>query len=109
MLKKVDFKNGANFKIYFFELVTLLDTISSSEARSELIICRMTECSASVAGGKEILLFCEKVTKDDIEVRFYQEVEGGRVVWEGFGISAFGCAQAIWHLLPHPSLRQFRN
>ena len=36
----------------------------------------MTECSASVAGGKEILLFCEKVTKDDIEVRFYQEENG---------------------------------
>jgi hypothetical protein len=33
-----------------------------------LTICRMTECSASVAGGKEILLFCEKVTKDDIQV-----------------------------------------
>lgn len=28
----------------------------------------MTECNASVAGGKEILLFCEKVTKDDIQV-----------------------------------------
>ena len=44
----------------------------------------MTDCSASVAGGKEILLFCEKVTKDDIEVRFYQEIEG-QVVWEGYG------------------------
>ena len=40
----------------------------------------MTECSASVAGGKEILLFCEKVTKDDIEVRFYQE-ENGNVIF----------------------------
>ena len=44
----------------------------------------MTECSASVAGGKEILLFCEKVTKDDIEVRFYQEVNG-QIMWEGYG------------------------
>ena len=44
----------------------------------------MTECSASVAGGKEILLFCEKVTKDDIEVRFYQEIDG-QLIWEGFG------------------------
>ena len=55
-----------------------------TEAKNELIICRMTECSASVAGGKEILLFCEKVTKDDIEVRFYQDIDG-QVVWEGFG------------------------
>ena len=44
----------------------------------------MTDCSASVAGGKEILLFCEKVTKDDIEVRFYQDIEG-QIVWEGYG------------------------
>ena len=51
-----------------------------SEARNDLTICRMTECSASVAGGKEILLFCEKVTKDDIEVRFYQE-ENGNVIF----------------------------
>ena len=62
--------------IWYFLLVT--------EAKNELIICRMTECSASVAGGKEILLFCEKVTKDDIEVRFYQDIDG-QVVWEGFG------------------------
>ena len=43
----------------------------------------MTECSASVAGGKEILLFCEKVTKDDIEVRFYQE-ENGNVIFANY-------------------------
>ena len=50
-----------------------------SEARNDLTICRMTECNASVAGGKEILLFCEKVTKDDIEVRFYQEDNNAKV------------------------------
>merc|ERR1712209_32655 len=44
----------------------------------------MTECSASVAGGKEILLFCEKVTKDDIQVRFYEE-KNDQLIWEGFG------------------------
>ena len=54
-----------------------------SEARNDLTICRMTECSASVAGGKEILLFCEKVTKDDIEVRFYQE-ENGNVIFANY-------------------------
>merc|ERR1712223_1938093 len=60
------------------------DPIFDKKAKNELIICRMTECSASVAGGKEILLFCEKVTKDDIEVRFYQEIDG-QLIWEGFG------------------------
>ena len=29
----------------------------------------MTEFSASVAGGRDMLLFCDKVVKDDIQVR----------------------------------------
>ena len=46
----------------------------------------MTEYSASVSGGKEMLLFCDKVIKDDIQVRFFQENEAGdEVVWEGYG------------------------
>ena len=28
----------------------------------------MTEFSASVAGGRDMLLFCDKVVKDDIQV-----------------------------------------
>ena len=37
-----------------------------------------------MAGGKEILLFCDKINKDDVQVRFYQETNG-QLVWEGFG------------------------
>ena len=48
-------------------------TTSISESRSDLTICRMTECSASVTGGKEIMLFCDKVSKDDIQIQFYEE------------------------------------
>ena len=44
----------------------------------------MTECSASVAGGKEIMLFCDKVNKDDIQVHFYEETNGN-VTWKGLG------------------------
>ena len=54
------------------------------EAKCDLTICRLTESAASVAGGKEILLFCDKITKDDIQVRFYEE-QDGRLVWEGIG------------------------
>ena len=32
-----------------------------------------------------MLLFCDKVVKDDVQVRFYEEGERGNVVWEGFG------------------------
>jgi hypothetical protein len=54
--------------VYVRIVSAFLCNFDFSEARNDLTICRMTECSASVAGGKEILLFCEKVTKDDIQV-----------------------------------------
>ena len=50
-----------------------------SEAKNDLTICRITDCSASVSGGKEMLLFCDKVVKDDIQVRFFQEDQDGKV------------------------------
>ena len=37
----------------------------------------MTEFSASVAGGRDMLLFCDKVVKDDIQVwieHFYNPI-----------------------------------
>ena len=55
-----------------------------AEAKCDLTICRLTETSGPVAGGKEILLFCDKITKDDIQVRFFEE-KAGQLVWEGFG------------------------
>ena len=60
-------------------------TISFSESRSDLTICRMTECSASVTGGKEIMLFCDKVSKDDIQIQFYEESNEGIVTWRALG------------------------
>ena len=60
-------------------------TVSHSEAKCDLTICRLTETSGPVAGGKEILLFCDKITKDDIQVRFFEEQQDGQVLWEAFG------------------------
>lgn len=38
-----------------------------------------------MAGGKEILLFCDKVMKDDIQIRFFEEQQDGGVAWEALG------------------------
>ncbi|KAM9809601.1 proto-oncogene c-Rel isoform 1-T1 [Syngnathus typhle] len=38
---------------------------------AELKICRINSNSGSVKGGDEIFLLCDKVQKDDIEVRFF--------------------------------------
>jgi len=60
------------------------DPIYDKKAKCDLTICRLTETSGPVAGGKEILLFCDKITKDDIQVRFFEE-QNGHLIWEGFG------------------------
>lgn len=79
------FLEGADRGAFTFALKPVVsDPIYDKKAKNDLTICKMTECSAPVTGGKEILLFCEKVSKDDIEVRFFQE-KGGLILWEGFG------------------------
>ncbi|XP_067413370.1 nuclear factor NF-kappa-B p105 subunit-like, partial [Emydura macquarii macquarii] len=51
---------------------------------SNLKIVRMDRTAGCVTGGEEIYLLCDKVQKDDIQIRFYEEDENGGV-WEGFG------------------------
>ncbi|KAF0314765.1 Embryonic polarity protein dorsal [Amphibalanus amphitrite] len=60
------------------------DAIYDKKSMCDLVIYKMSDCSASVAGGKDIILLCDKVTKDDIEVRFF-EVRDNRLYWEAFG------------------------
>ncbi|KAM9364432.1 nuclear factor NF-kappa-B p100 subunit isoform 2-T2 [Pholidichthys leucotaenia] len=56
---------------------------SKSPNASNLKICRMDKTCGSVLGGDEIFLLCDKVQKDDIEIRFYEEDDEG--CWEAFG------------------------
>ncbi|XP_059352885.1 embryonic polarity protein dorsal-like isoform X2 [Daphnia carinata] len=60
------------------------EAIYDKKAMCELTICKLSDCSSPVSGGKEIILLCDKVTKDDIQILFYHEEEG-RVLWEGQG------------------------
>ncbi|XP_076849200.1 transcription factor p65 [Brachyhypopomus gauderio] len=46
---------------------------------AELKICRVNRNSGSCRGGDEIFLLCDKVQKEDIEVRFFRDS------WEGKG------------------------
>ncbi|XP_043910941.1 proto-oncogene c-Rel-like [Protopterus annectens] len=46
---------------------------------AELRICRVNKNCGSVKGGDEIFLLCDKVQKDDIEVRFFTDT------WEAKG------------------------
>ena len=49
---------------------------SKAPSASTLKICRMDRHSGSVLGGDEVYLLCDRVQKDDIEVRFFAESEG---------------------------------
>ncbi|XP_044284767.1 nuclear factor NF-kappa-B p105 subunit isoform X4 [Varanus komodoensis] len=62
------------------------DPIYDSKApnASNLKIVRMDRTAGCVTGGEEIYLLCDKVQKDDIQIRFYEEDENGGI-WEGFG------------------------
>lgn len=51
---------------------------------AELIIVKLSHYSAPCTGGKEIILLCDRVAKDDIQVRFVQESTQG-IVWESWG------------------------
>uniref|UniRef100_A0A2M4BH91 Putative ig-like protein n=1 Tax=Anopheles marajoara TaxID=58244 RepID=A0A2M4BH91_9DIPT len=60
------------------------DVIYDKKAMSDLTICRLSDCSAPVSGGKNIIMLCEKVVKEDIRVRFF-EMQNNVLVWEGNG------------------------
>ncbi|XP_071647614.1 dorsal protein isoform X2 [Temnothorax longispinosus] len=60
------------------------EPIYDKKAMCDLVICKLSHCSASVAGGMDMILLCEKVAKEDIQVRFFEERDG-QLLWEGYG------------------------
>ncbi|CAH1247176.1 NFKB1 [Branchiostoma lanceolatum] len=66
------------------------DAVFDSKApnASTLKICRMDRHSGCVTGGDEVFLLCDKVQKDDIQVRFFEEADdstNGGSEWEAYG------------------------
>ncbi|XP_043473109.1 transcription factor p65-like isoform X2 [Leptopilina heterotoma] len=57
--------------------------IVEKKATCTLSIHKLSHYSASVAGGMEMILLCDKVPRDDIQIRFYEERDGRD--WEGYG------------------------
>ncbi|XP_062375201.1 nuclear factor NF-kappa-B p100 subunit isoform X2 [Sardina pilchardus] len=56
---------------------------SKSPNASNLKISRMDKTCGTVLGGDEIFLLCDKVQKDDIDIRFFEEDDEGG--WEAYG------------------------
>ncbi|KAK6998444.1 nuclear factor-kappa B [Biomphalaria glabrata] len=59
--------------------------IHDKKSSKDLVICRVDKSSGKARGGDEVFLLCDKVNKEDIKVRFYEENEQGMVVWEDLG------------------------
>ncbi|CAH1098641.1 unnamed protein product [Psylliodes chrysocephalus] len=57
------------------------EPIYDKKAMSDLTIIKLSDCVSYVDGGrKDIILLCEKVAKEDIQVRFFEENSD----WEAF-------------------------
>ncbi|XP_073343005.1 nuclear factor NF-kappa-B p105 subunit [Pagrus major] len=57
---------------------------SKAPNASNLKIVRMDRTAGCVSGGEEVYLLCDKVQKDDIQVRFFEEDDTG-LTWEALG------------------------
>ncbi|XP_015172824.1 PREDICTED: embryonic polarity protein dorsal-like isoform X3 [Polistes dominula] len=60
------------------------DPIFDKKAMSDLSINHLSHNRAPSCGGMKMILLCEKVAKEDIQVRFFEE-KNGHVIWEGYG------------------------
>merc|ERR1712183_158434 len=58
------------------------NTIFDAKAKKELQMIVISAVSSPVERGKKIIILCEKVTREDIKVRFYDPEAG----WEGWGV-----------------------
>ncbi|CAG9797510.1 unnamed protein product [Chironomus riparius] len=61
------------------------DPIYDKKSMSDLVITKLSHCNAFCNGGQEMILLCEKVAKEDIQVRFYEEIMNPEEAWEGNG------------------------
>ncbi|GFT03926.1 nuclear factor NF-kappa-B p105 subunit [Nephila pilipes] len=56
-----------------------------SAASGDLKINRISQIIGKCSGGDEVFLFCEKVKKEDIKVRFCERDDKGNILWQAFG------------------------
>lgn len=66
--------------------VVVTEAIHDKKANAELVIFDISDVTSPPGGGKKIMIFVEKVAKEDIRVRFYEkDPTTDQVTWEGYG------------------------
>lgn len=51
---------------------------------NELTITRLCSCSSPMSGGAKIIMLCDKISKSDIKIRFFETNDDGNEDWEAF-------------------------
>lgn len=59
------------------------DPIHDKKAMSDLVITKLSHCTAPASGGREVILLCDRISRDDIQVRFFEERDG-KLLWETY-------------------------
>ncbi|KAJ8940433.1 hypothetical protein NQ318_007132 [Aromia moschata] len=76
------------------------EPIYDKKAMSDLSIIKLSDCVSYVDGGRrDIILLCEKVAKEDIQVRFFEE-NGDWEAFADFQPSQVHKQHAIWFRTP---------
>lgn len=52
---------------------------------SDLLIYDISDTTSPTDGGKKVMIFCDKIAKNDIKIRFYRTNANDSVEWEGWG------------------------
>ncbi|KAI2804035.1 hypothetical protein BLOT_008177 [Blomia tropicalis] len=61
------------------------DEIYDKKAMSELSIIRLSHYSATTTGGEQVIMLCDRVLKDDIQIRFFRNCpRSGQLIWERY-------------------------
>lgn len=70
------------FGLYSRQLASVFsEPIINNQSYCKLEIISVSHTIGSCEGGEQIILLCEKVDKHDVDVRFYEVIDG-QVVWE---------------------------
>ncbi|XP_062573284.1 nuclear factor NF-kappa-B p105 subunit-like [Saccostrea cucullata] len=77
-------ESGKNFHLLPPVLSTAIYD-SKAPGANALKICRMDKYGGCCTGNEEVFLLCERVQKDDIQVRFVEQDDDGKTIWEAFG------------------------
>lgn len=72
-----------NYEIQLKQKVS--QPITNKTTATELKINDISDASSPVTGGKKIMIFCSRVSRDDIQIRFFEESADKTEIWEDWG------------------------